>query len=311
VAPTRLLRLDPPLVPHWVADALGADAREGLEVEKDGVVVQTRGTDDLLFVRASLPRAATLEDLAFRNGVARCYATAADILGSRDLQPVRIWNYVPTIRRPSEDGFSRYEVFNAGRQQGYRECYGEDASLGRVTSSAVGHRGADLVVHVLAGRERAAPVENPRQRPAYRYSARYGPEPPCFCRASRVAGSLGSFGAPALGLVAGTASILGEDSVHAGDLSAQLEETFRNLAAICGEVAGVPLGENPDASGRAAALARYGELRVYLVRETDAEPAAAAVRAAFPGLERFDLVAADLCRPELLVEVEGVLHCGA
>ena len=310
VALTRPLRLDPPLAPPWVADALGADAREGVEVEKDGVVVQTRGSGELLLVRASLPRAAAAEDIAFRNGVARCYATAADILGSRDLHPVRIWNYVPAIRRPGEDGFSRYEVFNAGRRQGYRGCYGEDESLGRVTSSAVGHRGPDLVVHVLASRERAAPVENPRQRPAYLYPARYGPESPCFCRASRVeGGGLGSL--RARGLVAGTASIVGEDSVHTDDLSAQLRETFLNLAAVGAEVAGEPLNEKPDAGELLAALARYRELRVYLVREDDAETVAEAVRVAFPELQRFDLASADLCRPELLVEVEGIVGSGS
>ena len=30
------------------------------------------------------------------------------------------------------------------------------------------------------------PVENPRQIPAFRYSKRYGPIPPCFARATRI-----------------------------------------------------------------------------------------------------------------------------
>ena len=309
---TSLVRLDPPIAPPWVSDALAAAAPEGAEVEKEGVVVETRVSGDLALLRMRLPEAAALGDAAFRSGVARCYVTAAEILASRDLRAVRIWNYVPAIRRPSEDGFSRYEVFNAGRQRGYDACLPPEDVEGRhVTSSAVGHRGRDLVVHLLASARQAVAFENPRQRPAYLYSRRYGMLPPCFARASRIEGGLGSLRWRTVGLVAGTASIVGEDSRHPGDLEAQLAETLRNLAAVGAEVAGRPLLEaTPDAEADTqASLARYRELRVYLVREGDAAVVERVVRGSFPNLTRFDLAAADLCRPELLVEAEGILRC--
>jgi chorismate lyase/3-hydroxybenzoate synthase len=302
-----LLRLDPPTPPPWVADLLGPAARVGTEVEKEGLVVQSRRSGDLIFLRACLPRAGELDDLRFRLGVERCYVAICETLASSDLYPLRIWNYVPAIRRPSEDGFTRYEVFNAGRQQGYRRCYGPgDDGVRRVAASAVGHRGRDLVLHVLASGARAVPVENPRQRPAWLYSRRYGPEPPCFARASRLDG-LG--GARGLGLVAGTASIVGEDSRHCEDLPAQIAETFLNLTAVSAAVAGEPFHETAGEEIGEQARARYRELRIYVARDGDARAVAAAVRVAFPKLSRFDLAAADLCRPELLVEAEGVLRC--
>lgn len=306
-----LVRLDPPTVPPWVSEALGAAAPEGAEVEKEGLIAESRGSADLLLVRIRLPEAVSLDDAAFRSGVTRCYVTAAEVLAGRDLRPVRIWNYVPAIRRPSQDGFSRYEVFNAGRQRGYDACYPpEDAEARHVTSSAVGHRGRDLVVHVLASVRRAAAFENPRQRPAYLYSQRYGPLPPCFARASRVEGRLGALPWQTVGLVAGTASIVGEDSRHAGDLEGQLAETLLNLATIAAEVAERPLAQAAlSEDAQRAALARYRELRIYVVREGDAPTVEQVVRDAFPNLTRFDLAAADLCRPELLVEAEGILRC--
>ena len=73
------------------------------------------------------------------------------------------------------------------------------------------------------------PVENPRQRAAYRYSGKYGPLPPCFARATLVPGTRA---AERTLLIGGTASVCGEASVHAGDLVAQTAETFRNLDAL-------------------------------------------------------------------------------
>ena len=322
---TPLHRLVTPIAPPWVGEVLGPLAHEGDETEKDGVVVQTRHSRDvdggeLLFVRIELPGVARLPDDAFRSGVVRCYVSLAEVLQSRELQAFRIWNYVPSMRRPSESGFSRYEVFNEGRTQGYVEWYGQSDDSGRVASSGVDHRGEDLVVHALASSRVAVPIENPRQRPAYRYSSRYGPVPPCFSRAARLDGGLPSMRWGALGLVAGTASIVGEDSRHVGDLDAQVRETCLNLAAVSSQIADgsssrglVQSKESiPQALGDAAsraALARYRELRVYLVRERSASRVVSEIRRWLPSLTRLDVAAVDLCRPELLVEAEGIVRC--
>lgn len=304
----QLLRLDPPMVPPWVGDALGARARTREEFDKEGVCVTLRGSDELLLARAVVSETAGHDEHRFQSAVARCYVTLLDVVLGRGLHPVRAWNFVPDIRRASRDGFSRYEVFNVGRQQGYREVDPTGQAGQLLTASAVGHPGRDLVVHLLAGPAAPVPVENPRQRPAYQYSTRYGPEPPCFSRASRLSGPLGSLPGPRLGLVAGTASIVGEDSTHPDDLDGQVEETLLNLATVAGELMERPLGEDPSRPARAATLARYRELRVYVVRDRDARTVAEAVGRACPSLDRFDLVSARLCRPDLLVEAEGILR---
>jgi chorismate lyase/3-hydroxybenzoate synthase len=314
--PTPVLRLAPPFAPFWVGEALGAEVQLGGEVEKEGVLYEMRRSRDwdgreLLFLRLEVPEAARLEDETFRFSVARCYVGLAETLQSRDLRPLRIWNYVPEIRRPSDEGFSRYEVFNEGRKQGYVEWYGESDRSGRVPSAGVGHRGEAFVLHALACSRPATPVENPRQRPAYRYSTRYGPAAPCFSRGSRLAGGLPSMRWPALGVVAGTASIVGEDSRHFGDVEAQLRETCLNLAVVGAKLAGGALPERLEDDAAAAALALYRELRVYVVHEGDASDVASELRERLPGLARLDFVAADLCRPELLVEAEGIVRCDA
>jgi chorismate lyase/3-hydroxybenzoate synthase len=100
-------------------------------------------------------------------------------------------------------------------------------------------------------------------------------------------------------MVGGTASIRGEESMHEGDLAAQVDETLANLASV------VAAAWSGRTEGRAA-LARYRHLRAYHRREADRGEVEARMRAAFPDLERLELLSAELCRAELLVEVEGL-----
>ena len=187
------------------------------------------------------------------------------------------------------------------------------------TASAVGIGSGGLAIHVLGGRDAGLPVENPRQVPAYRYSARYGPIPPCFARGTIVRGLPARAGdvpdAPAL-LVGGTASIVGENSLHDRDARQQALETFENLAELVA-AARRQIGANGDGSGGRggrdaghdaprAAFDAFTELRVYIVRDVDAPLLREMVTERFGRTARIEFAQADLCRRELLVEIEGL-----
>ena len=201
---------------------------------------------------------------------------------------MRFWNHIPDIRRNYDDGLDQYMVFNAGRFAACSQWFGTPETFGRLlpTASAVGHGGDDLVIHALAADEPGVAVENPRQVPSYRYSRRFGPRPPCFARATVLAGG-------ARVLVGGTASIRGEASLHSGGLRAQARETFDNLSVLLDAATGNP------------SLRQFTSLRVYCVRDEDDALARRLVRAALPHLDDVEHVRADLCRPELLIEIEG------
>jgi chorismate lyase/3-hydroxybenzoate synthase len=152
----------------------------------------------------------------------------------------------------------------------------------------------DLVVHCLASEDGGRAVHNPRQRQPWTYSARYGPRAPSFSRGvvAEVAGRV-------LLMLGGTASILGEDSVHIGDASAQVAETLENMAAVISTAAA---REEPASH----ALARLVEIRVYLSPDADQHAILAELRARLAAGIRMEAWIARLCRPELLVEIEGV-----
>ena len=152
------------------------------------------------------------------------------------------------------DGLDRYMVFNAGRHDAYGDQRG---ALG--TASAVGITGSDLSIHCLALEEPGTPVENPRQTPAWQYSARYGPLPPCFSRATIV-----DLAGRRTLLIGGTASVVGEDSRHAGEFDAQVEETLLNLDALIRH-------SRRTFNAGCTPLHRLVDLRVYVTSAAQAE----------------------------------------
>jgi enamine deaminase RidA (YjgF/YER057c/UK114 family) len=237
----------------------------------------------LASVRVSAARGLTRK--AFQEAATRAYRQIrSELMAAGAVHPVRLWNHIPGIHEPMGDGLDRYMVFNAGRYAALSDWFGGDQAFDtRVASaSGVGHQGQDLVIHCLASDRAGCAMHNPRQTAPYRYSRKFGPLPPCFARATRILDA-----DRPLVLVGGTASIVGEESVHPGDLARQTEETLTNLSAL-------------------APLAGYRDVRVYFPDPQRLDELRRLLEGAFPGAVRIEWVRADLCRSELLVEIEGV-----
>ncbi len=193
---------------------------------------------------------------------------------------VRMWNFIPALLDPTDGGRDRYMAFNAGRYAAMCEWFGGPENLQQYApaGTGVGTDSDDLTIYALALAEPGTAIQNPRQRPAVHYSPRYGPRPPCFARATRVGNVL---------LVSGTAAITGEESVE-GDLDRQLDVTLQNLRALVGD------------------LSAFTSIRAYVSVAADVERVRSACRSAFPHAGDGQFFNVDLCRRELLVEIEGV-----
>jgi enamine deaminase RidA (YjgF/YER057c/UK114 family) len=202
---------------------------------------------------------------------------------------IRIWNYVPDINA------------GGGEQETYKRfCAGRAAALARLdrdpgglpAASALGSRaGMPLQVTILAGRVPARHLENPRQVSAHRYPPEYGQAPPAFARATLYGRRL---------LISGTAAIVGHRSQHPGDVERQVRCTADNLLLLM------------DHACAEADARRVEDLhaRVYLRRPEDLPVVRDALWADLPELGSAVFLQADICRRELLVEVEacGVLR---
>lgn len=287
--------------PSWVHAVVPGAV--GAAWEKAGDRVRIRGTvgEEAALVSVRIENAGRLATEDFRAATAEAYRTIGRTLAPLGCaHPRRVWNVIPRILEPCGTLPHRYMVFNAGRIEGYRSWLGPAAVRRGVvpTATGVGHRGEAMVIHCLAGTSPSRFVENPRQVPACRYSTRYGPLPPCFARATVLPATTGG---RTLALVGGTASVVGEDSRHPRDLEAQTRETLANLAAVVDA-----LRLDPRVDRRGDALSTYGSLRVHFVDEAHRPRLERLIEPAFEPTTEIEWVRADLCRPELLVEIEGV-----
>lgn len=282
--------------PGWALSLVGGpEATTAPWTSEGGVRIRTvKGTGSASGCRATLlsavrDDATDLDADAFREASADLYERLYTRFAEGPLRPVRLWNVIPRIVEPLGELPHRYMAFNAGRHEAFLRHYGspEELAAGAPTATGVGSFGRSLVIHALAMTEPTRPFENPRQTPARCYSNRYGPHPPCFARASRLERS----SEPWL-LIGGTASVVGEESLHVGDLDAQLDETVENLRALL------------QASGAEGATPK--SLRVYFASAAEEAPLRARVQDALGPCEELEMIHAELCRPELLVEIEGV-----
>ncbi len=205
----------------------------------------------------------------------------------------RVWNYVPQINE-TQRGVERYKRFNVGRARGFEERFGETAEQHFSAASAVGTVGEALIVCFAAGREPGTHVENPRQVSAHRYPPEYGPKSPSFARGTFAPASWGR----AL-FLSGTGSVVGHETVHRGDPLGQLEESLTNVDALLEGAVGRSGRRRHD-------VVRFGLLKTY-VRSPEHFPAIrdALARRLDPSTSAIYLKA-DLCRADLLVELEGV-----
>jgi hypothetical protein len=289
---TRALPPLEPRPPQWLDDLFGTDLQR-LD-DRDAVQTIVRGPLTLLTTRVAQARTFAAAD--FKRGVTDAYLSLGAALASSDRAPIRFWNFVPGVDDAMGAGLDRYMVFNTGRYEAFRDWYHLADNGGRFlsTASAVGYQGRDFVLYCLASSDRGEPVENPRQKPAWRYSTKYGPMPPCFSRATVAAID----GQPRL-LIGGTASILGEDSVHVADICEQLAETLRNLTALVNAA-------RDRRETQAVALNRLRDLRAYVRDPDHADVIRRELSVWCPSATRVELVQARICRPELLVEIEGL-----
>jgi len=195
---------------------------------------------------------------------------------------LRVWNYLDAINHGAGDA-ERYKQFCEGRAAGMGDFFAE----GFPAATAIGHHGPPhrLQVYLLACDQPGTRVENPRQISAWRYPRQYGRTPPSFARAM----SLPAQDALA---ISGTAAVVGHASAHQDDLDAQLDETLTNLEALLAS------------ADMAAGFDTQSPLKAYLRHPADASRVSDFLQHRLPGVPVL-LLHGDICRRELLVEIDG------
>lgn len=296
--PSRMATNRAHVMPEWASALIGCATTKSIARERMELTTTAgeRGT-----IVTAIARAARVNDGdGFHHRALDIYRVIRrELDASPHRSIVRMWNHIPGIHDPLDDRShercDRYMHFNAARFEAMCEWFGgaENIAAYVPAASGVGDDGNDLIVHALALASPGTPMENPRQIPAFKYSKRFGPLPPCFARATRV-----EIDHRSLLIIAGTAAITGEQSRHDGDLSRQLEMTLENLRVLI-------RAASPGRDEAADPLRRMSAVRAYVKNASDAVAIEELTRGVL-GSDDIQIVRADLCRAELLVEIEGI-----
>lgn len=256
--------------------------------EKDGMLFYSTG--DLIFARFESQEDKDLEAEAYN-----LYSKIFEVTKSQNLHLVRIWNYVPRILDEGGE-LERYRKFNLGRRRAWEEFGPKDDDGRFITpaASGIGALGGNLKTGVLFSKNKPVHIQNPRQINSFDYSEKYGPKPPLFSRATYL---------PNVGLfISGTASITKEDSVHIDDPIKQTTETMKNIEVLISD-------ENLKKYGvkEGFVLADITDWRIYIkkIYQKDDIETEFLKHDLGDDLE-YILLHDDICRKDLLVEIEGV-----
>jgi chorismate lyase / 3-hydroxybenzoate synthase len=205
----------------------------------------------------------------------------------------RIWNYFPRINE-EQRGLERYRQFCLGRHEALAHALpGFPGSLPAAT--AVGTHSGPLHVMFLAGAHPAQHLGNPRQVNAYEYPQIYGPCSPSFARAT-----LHRSDSTTHLFISGTASVVGHESQHQGLPDMQARETVRNLRALLERGQWIPA-----CVGRDRRLSSV--FKVYVRNPDHLDSVRGILDDPLFASSRLLFLRADLCRKELLVEIEGLV----
>ncbi|MFV2004110.1 MAG: hypothetical protein ACC650_02845 [Gammaproteobacteria bacterium] len=225
----------------------------------------------------------------FNTAVFESYATLLQTLQQRDYPHLlRVWNYLPRINHGENDN-ERYKQFCFGRH----EAFSHYQQHPYPAASAVGNSSGDSVIYLIASRQSTPQhFENPGQLSAFRYPREYGPKSPSFARASILQGSHGK-----QLYISGTASILGHQSRHPGNSRDQMALTCENITTLLQHITSqLQLAITPNLE----------LIKVYLRNPQDLDMASAAIKNYFGSNLSVLFLQGDICRQELLLEIDGM-----
>ncbi|MBR6437067.1 MAG: hypothetical protein IKS45_11210 [Thermoguttaceae bacterium] len=224
---------------------------------------------------------------------------------------IRIWIYLGDIVGP-EGETQRYKELNRARTDFFGDkkfCrkypLGTSDFDAYPASTGIGSDGKNVILAGLSIHSSAAnnliavPLENPQQTSAFNYGITYSPQSPKFARALGVEYDDGG-----VIFISGTASIIDSESRFIGKPARQASCTLDNIACLidktnCREHGFDRLG---------AELNQLAFLRVYIKRPEDYEEIAEVCRKRCGDSVPMVFTVTDVCRPELLVEMEGIVY---
>ena len=211
---------------------------------------------------------------------------------------VRQWNYIENILG-FDDQEQRYQAFNNVRSAIYGNLFNDK---GYPAATGIGMNRGGVIIEFMAVQSselKSVAINNPSQIAAHTYSKNVLAGEECLLKTTpkfERARYLELFGKKLI-FISGTASIIGERTVGVDNPAEQTEITINNIKQLYSkEILTQLSGEtlNP----------KYGHARVYIKNPKDFPVIKRTFKSHFGKLPVVYIIA-DICRNDLLVEIEG------
>lgn len=214
---------------------------------------------------------------------------------------VRQWNYVPRILEIQKDGekqLQHYQVFNEIRQMYYSaSAFADGYPSATGIGTSFGNYDLDFFALKCSPSVEKIGLSNPMQQDAYKYEQSFlvgdtltgqTKKTPLFERAKILKSK-----ERVLIFISGTASIIGQETIGIGDVKRQTEITINNIHELISRL------DVPQKT-------HFTYLRAYIKNINDFQAVRTICENSFTDIP-ISYLQADVCRDNLLVEMEGAV----
>ncbi len=283
------------LVENWYGDS-SPEATSGSIL--DGQLHYIELGDEIL-IFGELGRLEEVEASSFQS-----YNAILDTLHQKGFHTlVRSWNFIPQINHCPEGAIEIYQDFCKGRALAFDTRGIDEFQLPAATG--IGSYATAIAGYLIASkRADYLHVENPLQSPAYKYPPKYGPKSPSFARGTLHLETGQGGGKGIRFFLSGTASIRGAETMWPGDVSRQLTTLMENIRYLVSD-------ENPQLAeqGVSMDLGDFDHFKVYFRHAKDYDIIRKLLLEDWQiAAEKLHFMNVDICRSDLLVEVEGSIN---
>ena len=217
--------------------------------------------------------------------IIQSYKDFFSIAEKNNMRIIKIWHYFPQLLKKYDNKKTNYALLCESREVVYKKYF---KNQNYPAATAIGISGNKILMYFLASScDKYETIENKRQVSSYMYPQDIFQEKPMFSRAV-------SFfdiddGKEKI-FISGTASIKGYKSMHALDLKSQFDEALRNYQTF------IKVENNKTNISRIYVSKLQNKDVPWIIDKLDKTF----------GTNNYVLLKGDICREELLIELEGV-----
>jgi len=246
--------------------------------------IQISQSANYMFGFSIIKNKGTYEEI--KKKIAKQYNDFFLISKKKKMTVLKIWHYLPKLLHDYDNKKTNYSLLCEARESIYKLIY---TNCNYPAATVIGIKGENILIYFLSAVcKKYQAIENTRQVSAYNYPMNIFLEKPMFSRAVSI---MPKDSMTSMIFVSGTASIKGYESVHGKNMLRQLNETLENYNTFFEDKKN---------------LLNIARVYVSNTDDNNVQLVSSVLNKKF-GENNYALLKGDICRSELLIEIEGMI----